>query len=274
MRILLLGDVHSDYEYMGRVYSYATKVKADIIIQLGDWGMGFKGFKQFSREGIVECVFTHYVSEMALSSDIPCYFIGGNHENYDWLEELLLFVPNNEDGTYEVAPMVKFIPRGTRLEFDCVRFLCCGGGTSINRGSLTDYVSWWPQEEITYADVDKCAQAGAAHVLLTHDFPWESNCMDRHLDPYWGEWAQTKVIESRKKVSDILLASHAQYHFHGHLHLDHLEIISLNSQQQVVLKGLAHNGEPIAKSTFLLETTSIEDGTAAAILKYVQKAKV
>lgn len=259
MKILLVGDQHGDQSYIKTVFNTAVFMNVDRIFQLGDYGFGWK-VDQFDPEGYAECVYAHLTSQLVQATGIPFYWLDGNHENFNWLEAYMEDFPDRQkdDGTWEVAKNVFYVPRGTLLNWDNVRFLVCGGGTSINKKRCIVNVSWFYQEEIKDLDVDTCAKAGEADILLTHDFPWEVNVVDRHLDSYWGEWAINAVTKSRKQISKILYNCKAKYVFHGHLHLAYTEQIEVNGQD-VQVYGLDCNGNPIGQVCYLLDTADYKE---------------
>ena len=262
-RLLLAGDVHANSQHMQAVMGHACRVDADAVVQLGDWGYGF-GLSQRKITSEKYCTFTDHVSKFVQRTEnvatgrrkIPVFWIDGNHSNFDHLEEVCEKVGLNDGDTYEVAPDVFYVPRGTLLMFGAKRFLCCGGGTSIDKKQRTPFVSWWPQEAITDADVEKCAEAGQVDVMLTHDFPWEVNVVDRHLDPYWGVEAQEQVIHSRNQISKIAGRAKPKHLIHGHLHHAYQEDI-LVEDWLIHVRGLTCDNHSMATSTFLLDTEDL-----------------
>ena len=255
-KILLAGDFHGNVAHAERVFARAHG-EADAIVQLGDYGFGW------DREN-EKCNFTAEIGAMAAAYAIPLYWIDGNHENFDFLEQTLAGLKPQEDGTYRLTddPVgVFYIPRGTVLEWGGKRILCCGGAVSVDKRYRSNFVSWWWQEAITEDDVDKCADAGPADILLTHDFPWECNVVDRHLDPYWGEEANTNSSHNRMKVSTILDRCGAQQVFHGHLHIPYTEKIRSpywdqnfpRSTRTVTVRGLDCDATSLVGSTHLLD---------------------
>lgn len=249
--------------HMQNVMAHACRVEADIVFQLGDFGYGWS---RPQRKGTGEhyCLFSEQVAKFVKKTEnvatggvIPVYWLGGNHENYDFLErELANGKRLHRNGTWEVAPNVFYVPRGVILTFGSVRFLCCGGGTSIDRNSRVEGESWWPQEAITDDDVVACQRAGEADVLLSHDFPWECEVIDRHLDPWWGEWAQQQVIASRQRISGIAYNANVSRVYHGHLHIRYDEVINLNGKR-VRVSGLDCDNTAMSRSTLLIDTENM-----------------
>lgn len=266
MKILLAGDWHGNSQHAQNVFAHAARVGADAIIQLGDFGYGW-AFSQRKVTGEKYDTFTDHVSKFAERTGVPCFWLPGNHENYDALEEVIASSrPKCLDGTWEIADSVFYIPRGTLLEWGGVKFLCCGGAASVDKRARLDRMrhgdgdQWWAQEAITEGDVEKCKAQGRADVLLTHDFPIECEIIDRHLDPYWGEEAQQATIASRTKISGILANCDAKRLFHGHLHLYYSEMIwhphrfLTRDMHQTHVTGLQRDGYSIRETTYLFDT--------------------
>lgn len=254
MKLLLAGDSHGDANYMQRVLNRACHEDGiEAVIQMGDFGYGW-AFSQRKGTGEKYDTFTAHVSKFAALADLPVYWLPGNHENYDALEELVARLEPQPNGTYEIEPNVFYIPRGTVLEFGGLKFLCCGGACSVDQAYRILGQSYWTQELITSADIDRCIDAGPVDVVLTHDFPWECTVIDRHLSPSWGEKAQRETIQGRMNVSAILNASGASNLFHGHLHLRYNEKIITASEKHVWVTGLACNFDDFGDAIFVLDT--------------------
>lgn len=248
-KILLAGDTHGSISHVRNVFAAACRQEAELIIQVGDYGYGWK-FKQFKGTGgKLEDEFTHAVSELAEDTKIPFFFIDGNHENFDKLYEF----PVSDSGLRHIAPSVSHVSRGTMLYAYNCRILCCGGALSIDQGHRTLGKSYWAQEEITKEDVERCAQAGPADVLLTHEAPAESSIIDRHLTDRWPKELTERSYKQRMLVSEILRNSKARFQFHGHHHVRW----DWKSPEGVSVRGLSRDGEPISQSTFLLDTDEI-----------------
>lgn len=251
-KLMLAGDSHGNISYMGGVYNRAQYSDVDAIFQLGDFGYG----RAFNGDGSDN--FTDKVSRLAVLTGIPCYWLPGNHENYDALDALVHDMMPEIDGTYQIEPDVFYVPRGTVLQFGDKRVLCCGGATSVDQDYRILGKSYWKQELITYADIAKCAEAGKVDWLFAHDFPWECNIMDRHLDPQWGDKAQREVIENRQRISRILDTCGATEMFHGHLHIRYTERITTASGTRVKVRGMAADNNALDLATKIIE---IEDSS-------------
>ena len=246
MNITLAGDWHGNVQHMRWAYAVACRHDTDVIVQLGDFGFGFDKRQYKGTGGRLECVFTHQISKIAQETGIPCYWLDGNHENFDLLEETLADLTPEEDGTYQIAPMVFYIPRGTAMTWGGKRWLCCGGAVSVDKlrppPGRVPYISWWPQEAITDEDVETCRLAGQADIVLSHDMPFGPTIVDRHLGAYWGEEAQRNTEANQTRLTTILENSGARELFHGHLHIPYTEEI-INRNGPVVVTGLNLGGD-------------------------------
>lgn len=249
MKVLLAGDTHGNERHMRRLFTHAASVGAERIIQVGDFGFGWEW------EGVDDerrCTFTTRVSTLVQEHGIELWWLDGNHENFDLLELELAAVSVADDGTYELRPGVRYLPRGSRPVITGVRALVCGGGVSIDRRWRTAGTSWWPQEVITEADVARCRESGTARVLLSHDMPWEVTVIDRHMADSWGEEIRHGVYTNRTRLSQVLVACGADLVVHGHLHHRYDEWVRVGDRS-VLVRGLDCDDTPMEACTMQLE---------------------
>lgn len=160
------GDWHGNTRWAVSCLNAFADNMMNIVYQVGDFGVwgGLEGTEY--RKAIQE---TLHVLRQTL------VVIPGNHENYDLIESW----PINEFG-FIVEPenyLIWYAPRGHVWLHNDTRFAALGGAFSIDVGMRKAGKSWWPQEEIKYADV-LALQANmdandwwAVDVLLTHDIP-------------------------------------------------------------------------------------------------------
>ncbi len=259
MKILLAGDWHGNVQSMRNVFAYACRVEADQIIQVGDMGFGWERQQFKGGNGLIECAFTRQCEKMVNETGIPLYWLPGNHEHYDLLGYAIegegtanvAPITLQDDGTYECRPGVFYIPRGTVLERGEKRILACGGAASVDKQYRKPFISWWPGELTTDADVEKCKEAGKVDILLTHDLPLEVTVIDRHLDPGWGEEAVRNTYFNRVKISEILKNCGASLHLHGHLHHPYVEEVSCDHARVKVI-GLDQGTAPMYDACHVL----------------------
>ena len=244
MRILLVGDSHGNISYMTSAFALAHRRECDLIFQLGDFGY-YPG------------TFPKAMSDLTVLSGIPCYFIDGNHENFDLLYSNRVHGFLQHDGSCEVLPGLFHVPRGAIMEFVGHKFLCLGGGTSVNRYEtpLFEGIDWFPDEAISMEHVNVAINNAARHngvdFMLSHDFPLEVKRFPP-LPEYWGPWAAARVVESQKMVSAVLHGSGAKTLIHGHMHTRYTEVIK-SGNRSVRVEGLGCDDMPMDEATMILE---------------------
>jgi Icc-related predicted phosphoesterase len=138
----IIGDIHGEY------HDYRMVLRGcENSIQVGDFGIGF--FKDHWH---------NMVNENARAE--PTHrFIRGNHDDPARCKTMINYI---EDGTVENGVMY------------------IGGAWSIDQQYRTEGVSWWPDEELSYEElqtmVDKYRDY-KPRVMITHDCPtsiaWE-----------------------------------------------------------------------------------------------------
>lgn len=171
MKLLILGDTHGCWADLNIVIARALRKHPDItgFIQVGDWGYAFPGTKPFEFMDI-------YMEDelLALARSIPFYWLDGNHENFDVLEK--------DQGAWQ--PGIKYMPRGSTLDFDGTAAMFFGGAASHDRAYRIEGLSWWPQEFITYKQtMDALEHKGQIDVLFSHEHPASFPYSDKRYGP-------------------------------------------------------------------------------------------
>lgn len=139
-----------------KAIEHAKSNGADVILHVGDFGMNFekKTFKIPVQKALEE-------------ADLHLYFVGGNHENWDYLD----LIPRDEDGMgiLKGYDRIHFIPTSTRWTWWGKVFCGIGGAVSVDKYTRTPGVSWWPQEALSWANAEKIIEGGPIDVVLAHD---------------------------------------------------------------------------------------------------------
>ena len=144
-----IGDVHRAFDRLaGAVAEFPANV--DVAIQVGDLGLHSDdlgptgpGLPAFAR---------------------TVYYITGNHDHVPTYRGIV--TPT------EMAPNLVYVPRGTVLELDARRIAFLGGGSSvIDLARRRPDVDWWPEEQVTMADVARFEDVGRVDVLVCHTPP-------------------------------------------------------------------------------------------------------
>jgi predicted phosphodiesterase len=147
--IAFIGDVHRAFDRLaGAVAELPARV--EVAIQVGDLGLHRDDLHPTGRG----------VPPLARR----VYYITGNHDHEPSYRGI--------GRPTEMAPNLVFVPRGTVLELDGRRVAFLGGGDSvIDRAERRDGVDWWPEEQVTMADVARFEGVGRVDLLVCHTPP-------------------------------------------------------------------------------------------------------
>jgi hypothetical protein len=135
-KVTLIGDLHGKYEKYHRILS--RNKENPYTIQLGDFGFDYSTLRNVDPKNHV--------------------FIGGNHDNYDKVEQ----VPNYL-GNY-----------GYTVDFNGLDFFFYRGAYSIDKQYRTIGIDWWANEENnieTFMQARELYRSIKPDVMLTHDCP-------------------------------------------------------------------------------------------------------
>lgn len=188
---LYVGDVHARFSDFERIVTCAlnrSPVKIDQVVQVGDFGF-------FPR--------LHFQKYPESSLPVEVKWIDGNHEDFQSLylgEGLDLYA----GATY--------IPRST-IENGV---LYIGGGTSIDRAERKQGIDWFPEENITSADIRRLNDTlvdtpAKVQVMVCHDTIWNEyrTVLARRFD---GVDPNARLLEF------VFHELHPKLYIHGHHH--------------------------------------------------------
>lgn len=233
--IMLVGDTHGDVGCVVHALRLAADLNINTVVQLGDFGFTHVG----KRDSLAN------LSSHLVDSDQQLWWVDGNHEDFDNLGRLGA-TPDDAEPT-EIAPNIHYLPRGYVWVWGGVRFMSFGGAVSVDKLDRTEGFSWWPQEEITQAQVDRTVGIGEVDVLLTHDAP---DCPSRLLGVLNGnrsmfermygfdEWAKLEAEsrQNRLKVNEVIANTSPSVVVHGHYHCSYVD-----SMANIEIHGLNCN---------------------------------
>jgi predicted phosphodiesterase len=245
MRFIVLGDTHGDLDHLDYAIKRAHESGCEEIFQVGDWGY------LWPRQDKVELV-----HERLSRSDLRMRFIEGNH---DWYVELMRRGCNPQgDSPKALSDRITYYPRGYSWMEEGVRFLTLGGAYSVDRELRAGaYIDWWPEEDITYADIDRAIENGqGAHVVLAHEAP-PSEALRRLLIKYGLPLRadiQRASEASREALRVVVEALAPQLLVHGHYHIRYTTHVGVTR-----VEGLAHNKWPDS-SYLILDTEGLGTG--------------
>lgn len=206
--IMFLGDCHGDRGFTRGAIKWAAENGVDVIVQVGDFGF-WPRVNNGTR-------FLHDVGKQSAESDVPFFWLDGNHEDHTVLATVAARLkPGEFSVPYGKYPL-HYLPRGTTWEWDGVRFGAFGGAFSIDRDARIEdspTFGWFANE---VPDRTKIEDLGHVDVLLTHDSPIVPPCM--YLND--GFKRDENSTASQVAVYDALVATRASLLVHGHWHVN------------------------------------------------------
>lgn len=197
--LLLAGDTHGDLSQIRYLLLVAQQEGIDRIVQVGDFGF-WPHMEPFHER----------VGKAAQQAGVDFYWLDGNHENFDALDEA---VPADCAEPWHMTGNLWYLPRASTWEWDGCRFMALGGAYSIDKEYRTPGRSWWPQETITGAQVYAAMDRGPVDVLLTHDAP-EGAC-----PIVTGDYKGDEISRgNRLAITAVMEAVEPRLLVHGHYH--------------------------------------------------------
>lgn len=233
-RILVVGDLHSNERAGVAAHLAAQKVDADVIVQVGDFGIwpGKSGQEYLNT-----------MEEAYRATGIPLLFVDGNHEDFPQIHA----APINDAGWRPIRPGVVHVPRGHVWTWNGTTFAAMGGASSVDKVWRTEGSSWWPEELVTPADLERLQVAVAAtptvrvDVVFAHDMPDEVP-LATLLGSRAGHGFPPEAIEAsdahRKVMSEVLKIAQPSLWLHGHYHVPAVTRVDTGNPVEVVALNL------------------------------------
>ena len=249
MKVGLLGDTHGNEAWIRHALDEFATAGLDTIIQVGDLGVwpGARSAKMWNS-----------IDELLARNGQTMYVAPGNHEDYDRIDRLKA----RKDGWLRFRHRILLAPRGHRTEMRGRNFVWLGGAASVDRGwrrylqFMTGEVSWWHQEEITFADVETTRAGGHADVMVAHDAPHGVPSIERQLAGNPGGFAREDLLyayATRSRFTEAFEAVRPSLLLHGHYHIPVDERVDFDGFSTHVF-GLSLDGDPLSLGVLDLET--------------------
>ncbi|KQQ92575.1 hypothetical protein ASF62_12045 [Leifsonia sp. Leaf325] len=250
-RIGLLGDAHGDLGDILQAARSLREMDINTLIVLGDFAVVWPGEN-----------WGHNLDRLANRLNKlgqTLYFLHGNH---DWIPRLMEF-PLSADGLRWLRPSIAYMATGFRAEFASGReFVVIGGANSIDREMRTEGKSWWPEESITWADLDAVG-TDHADIMFGHDSPLDLMELDRRFastDRYWSDESLEYALQGRRMLTKALHAVGPELFVGGHQHFHLDEVIGYlgyvaNRSRVVILDKLQATQ---TASVAILDTSTLE----------------
>jgi hypothetical protein len=164
MKILIAGDWHGDTRHACKTVRRAKAAGAEIIMQVGDFGMWDHEIEGFN--------YLDGLNDECRKNGIKVYFVAGNHENWDRLDWMEKNNPKTYQGHTVIRSHIRYTGRVKRWRMDDKWFQAVGGAVSIDKAGRKLGKSWWAQEAVPESVVKGLENAGrVSDYLFTHDSP-------------------------------------------------------------------------------------------------------
>lgn len=253
---MLAGDCHGNFHHLDKLLKWAVKEECDALVQLGDWGFTWPEKMPKSYETFQSKV---------TAAGVPFFFLEGNHDNYDWLKQTGAW---EADAPVEVGTGIVYLPRASTWEWDGLKFMAMGGAFSIDVDQRMPGLSWWEEELIRDADLEKAFAKGKVDILLSHDSP-NNPTLQRFLEEHsdlvrrqgWDSYKLDRTSKNNRTAMTLVYQSaQPALTVHGHYHHYYLDTNEVTRQRIVGL-----NRDTMGRESYiLLDTEKFKESHADA----------
>lgn len=194
----VVGDVHGEF---GKLNTFINKKQPRTVFACGDFGW-WPG---------------HDFGDIK-AGKTKIYFCDGNHENHDDLDRIRKLHPFAESlhTPIEVLPNVFYCPRGTVLYHEGKKILFMGGAYSIDKMWRTPGYDWFPQEQISWRDLDTIEDVGKVDIVISHTCP--ESFLPAIISKLPGGFWEKKNDPSTSYLEWVLEKCRPEEWFFGHWH--------------------------------------------------------
>ena len=192
--IFVTGDTHfpidADKLFKRRKgFTLPALRRTDYLIVLGDFGLFWSKKNIKNKENM----------ERIQNLPYTLLFIDGNHENFEWLGEFPVEVRFGGK-VHRCGENIFHLMRGQVFSFGSKKLFVCGGASSVDKNLRIPGVSWWPQEDISHAEIEEALdnlEKEDYHVdyILTHTCP-------HSLIPLMFETYRSSTVRRKFYLSD------------------------------------------------------------------------
>lgn len=197
-KIAFVGDIHGDVDLM---LDKAQQLNADIIIQVGDFGTYVSEERldkaSARHQGLGNFVdYYHNYKQFTL----PTFFIKGNHEDYDIIEEI----------KEHKIPHLFYLENGKVYTFGDLRIGALGGNYSPQRFPLdrnNKRLQGCRRKHFNYQDLADLIRNKPLNIIVAHDCPQGIGMKGRGNDDCGSP-----------EVASLITEVQPSYYIHGHYH--------------------------------------------------------
>lgn len=227
-RLLFLGDIHGNFKLIKHYVKSYDITNADII-QVGDFGVGFKKFDRDLEE-------LKRVNDAIAVNDVTVYAIRGNHD----------YKPYFDNDPFNLTN-IKLVKDYSVLNLSSKKILLMGGAISVDRVERIEeyrsgrykYKSWWGDESFEL-EIDKLKNVKDVDIVVTHSAPEFCHPINTEGFGFFvnskaknDEYLKTDLLTERKLITDafdiIQENNNITHHYYGHFHTSNkIEIDGVN----------------------------------------------
>jgi hypothetical protein len=221
---LLAGDSHGDFRHFSYLIERAKSEGCDGILHCGDLGY-YPNIPEFAHH-------LELLDRWLQAADLWLYFVDGNHEAHWNLRAL----PREGPFTRTAYKRIVHIPRGARWTWHGIRYLGLGGAYSIDKEKRTLGLDWFPEEQLSQAEIYRILQAppGGVDVIIAHDCPAGIE--------FHGLLPIRRSDSNRLAVQAVVEHARPKLVVHGHHHVAHHSRYRSTEQSfSCDVVGLSHN---------------------------------
>jgi hypothetical protein len=189
-----MGDIHGEF---ARLNCIINKHKPKIILACGDFGY-----------------WPNFRSQIIKNGNTKIYFCDGNHEDHNALKGLMEY---HRKGPIEIQKNIFFMPRGRVLKLNNKNILFIGGAESIDKDYRIPGSTWFPEESITEADIDRLPNI-KIDIVISHTCP-SFVVEEMNLTPWNGKNSDDQSPTMLNKVYEKYKPTEW---FYGHFHQEFL----------------------------------------------------
>lgn len=207
MKIGFIGDIHGFWP--GLATAVRKLEDADILIQVGDFG--------FWPEPCMSI--EEYIKYGDFLHGKKLYWIDGNHEHFTNLKRTF-DVTKLEPQQHGDVENLFYIPRGTILDLDGLKFGFLGGAWSIDHERRTEGHSIFRNDE-QLNDEHWHILGREVDFMVTHDAPFDAYLAMGLPDPYplFGVTREACDNSNQRKLQGVLENNNPKWWIHGHYHM-------------------------------------------------------
>lgn len=203
-KIFVSGDWHGNVLWAQKMIELAAEHECSRLVQLGDFGIW---------PGISGVNFLDKLEKQLLEYDVTLGFVPGNHEDWNQIDSWNM--PKDEHGHQKIRENLFYLGKVNTWTWDDVRFASIGGAVSIDEKWRTPQVDWWPQEQLTYDELNQIRALEPVDVLFSHDCPTTIPMrMMNHLE--------SAMHRGMMNIAADVLRPKTWFHGHMHIHAKYM----------------------------------------------------